>query len=432
MILYGSGDEKVEVSYQGRDREFRHATTFEGVARNLERRYRETNSEYMRHEIARFMTIKPCAACQGTRMKRESLAVLIGDLNISQLTAFSVAGAKKFLEGLELSERETAIGRQVLKEINERLGFLINVGLDYLTLDRTAGSLSGGEAQRIRLATQIGSSLMGVLYILDEPSIGLHQRDNRRLIDTLKGLRDLGNTIIVVEHDEEMIREADFIVDIGPGAGLHGGEIVAAGNLETIINEPASITGHYLSGQKQISVPTARREPNGKYLEVKGAREHNLKELDIKIPLGVFTCVTGVSGSGKSTLVNDILYPVAATRLNKATTLQAGVGTMTGFWAWSTWTKWLTSTSRPSAGPRGPIPPPIPGSSTQSGISLPRPRRPKPGAICWAASPLMSRAAAARPAPVTGLSRSRCTSCPMSMCLARSAKGSVIIGRPWK
>ena len=324
VILYGSGDEKVEVSYQGRDREFRHATTFEGVARNLERRYRETNSEYMRHEIARFMTIKPCAACQGTRMKRESLSVLIGDLNISQLTALSVAGAKKFLEGLELSERETTIGRQVLKEINERLGFLINVGLDYLTLDRTAGSLSGGEAQRIRLATQIGSSLMGVLYILDEPSIGLHQRDNRRLIDTLKGLRDLGNTIIVVEHDEEMIREADFIVDIGPGAGLHGGEIVAAGNLETIIKEPASITGHYLSGQKQISVPSARREPNGKYLEVKGAREHNLKELDIKIPLGVFTCVTGVSGSGKSTLVNDILYPVAATRLNKATTLQAG------------------------------------------------------------------------------------------------------------
>ena len=211
-----------------------------------------------------------------------------------------------------------------MKEINERLGFLINVGLDYLTLDRTAGSLSGGEAQRIRLATQIGSSLMGVLYILDEPSIGLHQRDNRRLIDTLKGLRDLGNTIIVVEHDEEMIREADFIVDIGPGAGLHGGEIVAAGNLETIIKEPASITGHYLSGQKQINVPSKRREPNGKYLEVKGAREHNLKELDIKIPLGVFTCVTGVSGSGKSTLVNDILYPVAATRLNKATTLQAG------------------------------------------------------------------------------------------------------------
>jgi excinuclease ABC subunit A len=324
VLLYGTGDAKVAISYRGRGREIKHEAPFEGVARNLERRYHETNSDFMRREIGRFMIVKPCAACGGTRLKKESLAVLIGDNNISQFTAFSIQEAREFVARLILTEREQAIARLVLKEINERLGFLINVGLDYLTLDRTAGTLSGGEAQRIRLATQIGSSLVGVLYILDEPSIGLHQRDNNRLINTLKELRDLGNTIIVVEHDEEMIREADFIVDIGPGAGLHGGEIIAAGPLATILATKASITGDYLSGRKRVELPEQRRPSNGKWLVIEGAREHNLKEIEVRIPLGMMVCVTGVSGSGKSTLVNEILYPVAATRLNKATTLQAG------------------------------------------------------------------------------------------------------------
>ncbi len=324
VLLYGTRGEKIEIAYQGHNREFKHMAAFEGVANNLERRYKETNSEPMRHEIEKFMKVKPCAACGGSRLKKESLSVFIGGLNISQFTAKSVLDARDFLNGLQLSERETAIARLIQKELNERLGFLINVGLDYLTLDRAAGTLSGGEAQRIRLATQIGSSLVGVLYILDEPSIGLHQRDNRRLIETLKGLRDLGNTIVVVEHDEDMIREADFIVDIGPGAGVHGGVVVAAGDLDTILATPDSVTGQYLSGRKRIEVPKRRRQPNGKQLEIKGARQHNLKKINVKIPLGLFVCVTGVSGSGKSTLVNDILYPVAATRLNRASTLDPG------------------------------------------------------------------------------------------------------------
>lgn len=324
VLLYGTGSEKVAIHYQGQGREIKHMAAFEGVAHNLERRYRETQSEYMRRDIERYMSNKPCATCQGARLKKESLSVLVGGINISQLTAFSVIKAKEFINNLELTPREETVARMILKEVNERLGFLINVGLDYLTLDRAAGTLSGGEAQRIRLATQIGTSLVGVLYILDEPSIGLHQRDNRRLIDALKGLRDLGNTVIVVEHDEEMIREADFIVDIGPGAGVHGGTIITAGRLEDVLNEPESITGQYLAGVKQILTPKKRRKPNGKYLEIKGASQHNLKGIDVKIPLGLFVCVTGVSGSGKSTLVNDILYPMAATKLNKATTLQAG------------------------------------------------------------------------------------------------------------
>lgn len=324
ILLYGTKGEQVEITYQSHNRELKHLAVFEGVARNLERRFHETNSDFMRREIQRFMAIKPCGACKGARLKKETLSVLINNLNISQFTEMSVAKAHKFITELHLSEREQTIARQIIKEISARLGFLINVGLDYLTLDRTAGTLSGGEAQRIRLATQIGSSLVGVLYILDEPSIGLHQRDNRRLLDTLKGLRNLGNTVIVVEHDEDMIREADFVVDIGPGAGVHGGEVVAAGDLQTIINTKKSITGQYLSGEKQIPVPKKRRLPNGKYLEIKKARQHNLKKIDVKIPLGVFACVTGVSGSGKSTLINEILYPVVATKLNKATTLQAG------------------------------------------------------------------------------------------------------------
>ncbi len=326
VILYGTKGKKVPVTYRGEDgREWRHEVRFEGVVNNLARRYRETNSESIRQEIQeKYMAIRPCQACRGTRLRRESLAVTVNGKNISEVTALSVSAARRFLQGLTLSKKERMIAERLLKEIDLRLGFLENVGLEYLTLDRVSGTLSGGEAQRIRLATQVGSGLVGVLYILDEPSIGLHQRDNRRLIEALKDLRDLGNTLIVVEHDEEIIREADYIIDIGPGAGSHGGEIVAAGDLETIMNCPASLTGQYLSGKRRIPVPARRRKGNGAWLEVKGAREHNLKGIDVRFPLGCFICVTGVSGSGKSTLVNEILYPALALKLNRATMLTPG------------------------------------------------------------------------------------------------------------
>ena len=318
-LLYGTGKELVPVSLEdsfGNRRSYKFP--FEGVINNLSRRYKETNSDYMREEIEQYMSTRACPSCEGTRLKPEALAIKIGDLPINQLTAMSVLEASHFLQELELTEREQVIARQVLKEIDSRLNFLVNVGLDYLTLDRAAGTLSGGEAQRIRLATQIGSGLMGVLYILDEPSIGLHQRDNRRLLDTLERMRDLGNTLIVVEHDEETIYTADHIIDIGPGAGVHGGEVVAAGTIEDIMAVPESVTGQYFSGQKNIPVPVVRREPNGKNITVLGAAEHNLKNIDVNIPLGLFICVTGVSGSGKSTLVNEILYKKLAQELHRA------------------------------------------------------------------------------------------------------------------
>ncbi|NLY52348.1 MAG: excinuclease ABC subunit UvrA, partial [Firmicutes bacterium] len=300
----------------GRTRTF--SVYFPGVIPSLERRLRESSSQYVQQEIEQYMSYIPCQDCRGARLRRESLAVTVGDKNIYEVTTLAVRDALEFFNNLFLSEKEESIAREILKEIKARLSFLANVGLDYLTLDRAAATLSGGEAQRIRLATQIGSSLMGVLYILDEPSIGLHQRDNERLLETLKNLRDLGNTVIVVEHDEDTIRAADYIVDIGPGAGAQGGEIVAAGTLEDIMNCPRSITGQYLSGKKYIPIPRERRQCNGKYVEVLGAREHNLKNLDVKFPLGVFIGVTGVSGSGKSTLVNEILYKGLAARLHRA------------------------------------------------------------------------------------------------------------------
>ncbi|HBL35306.1 MAG TPA: excinuclease ABC subunit UvrA, partial [Firmicutes bacterium] len=325
-ILHGTGKEKIPVVYQGDNgRQWQHQVRFEGIINNLNRRYRRTESEAIRQDIEnKFMTIRPCSSCQGARLSPETLSVKIGPYNISQVSALSVVEARSFFSTLELTENERIIAKQVLKEIDQRLGFLVDVGLDYLTIDRTAGSLSGGEAQRIRLATQVGSSLVGVLYILDEPSIGLHQRDNRLLIKTLLNLRDLGNTLIVVEHDEEMMRAADYLVDIGPGAGAHGGEIVAAGDFATLTRCPQSITGAYLSGRRQIPLPVLRRPNNGKWLKIKGAQEHNLKQIDVNIPLGCFVAVTGVSGSGKSTLINDILYPVLARRLNRATTIYPG------------------------------------------------------------------------------------------------------------
>jgi excinuclease ABC subunit A len=321
LILHGS-KERFPFRYTNDMGFTREAhTLFEGVVNNLNRRYRETGSELIREQIETYMTTKACKTCKGARLKREVLHVLVGGKNIDYVTRLSIKEALAFFENLELSEKEMQIARLVLKEIRERLGFLVNVGLDYLTLNRAAGTLSGGEAQRIRLATQIGSSLMGVLYILDEPSIGLHQRDNSRLIATLEKMRDLGNTLIVVEHDEDTMLACDYIIDIGPGAGAHGGQVVAAGTPQEIMNHERSLTGQYLSGRKFIPVPEERRKPNGKWVKVVGAQENNLKNISVKFPLGVFTCVTGVSGSGKSTLVNEILLKALARQLNKAKTI---------------------------------------------------------------------------------------------------------------
>jgi excinuclease ABC subunit A len=318
IVLYGS-KEPVRVNYvnmYGQTRIF--DTVYEGVIPNLERRLQESQSEGAQRENEGYMSARPCPYCRGARLRPEALAVLVGGLNVAAVTALSVRDAYQFFIDLDLGEREHTIARQILKEIKERLRFLLNVGLEYLTLDRAAGTLSGGEAQRIRLATQIGSGLVGVLYVLDEPSIGLHQRDNRRLIETLKQLRDLGNTLIVVEHDRETIEEADYIIDIGPRAGEEGGYLVVAGTLEEIKACPDSLTGDYLSGRRKITVPQVRRKPNGNWLRIKGAREHNLKNIDVSIPMGVFTCVTGVSGSGKSTLINDILHRALAQQLHGA------------------------------------------------------------------------------------------------------------------
>lgn len=318
-LLYGTGDTKVRFRYQNDFGMSKDAyVTFEGIVHNLERRYRDTASEGIREFIEEFMGTKPCGTCKGHRLKKEVLAVTVNDQNMAYVTSLSIGEAMEFFQGLELSEKEKAIAHMILKEINSRLGFLVNVGLDYLTLSRGAGTLSGGEAQRIRLATQIGSSLMGVLYILDEPSIGLHQRDNDRLISTLAHMRDLGNTLIVVEHDEDTMMAADYIIDIGPGAGKHGGQVIAQGTPQEVMADPNSLTGQYLSGKKFIQVPAERRKPDGRWLEVKGAKENNLKNINVKFPIGVFTAVTGVSGSGKSTLVNEILYKTLARDLNKA------------------------------------------------------------------------------------------------------------------
>ena len=320
VLIWGTGGKEVKVYYKGQRGEGIYDVAFEGLVRNVERRYRETFSEASKAEYETFMRITPCSLCKGKRLKQSSLAVTVGGLNIFDATNMSIVDFRTFLDGLSLSEMQQAIGAQILKEIRARVSFLINVGLDYLSLSRATGTLSGGEAQRIRLATQIGSGLVGVAYILDEPSIGLHQRDNDKLLQTLFHLRDLGNSVIVVEHDEDTMRAADFIVDIGPGAGEHGGNVVAAGTAEEIMQCPESITGAYLSGRIQIPVPKERRKPTG-WLTVKGAAENNLKNIDVKIPLGIMTCVTGVSGSGKSSLVNEILYKALAKKLNRARTI---------------------------------------------------------------------------------------------------------------
>ncbi len=317
-ILYGTGDEVIDFEYKSSAGSRNFSTPFEGVIPTLERRYRETKSESQRTFYEYYMSEAPCTTCNGARLKKEVLAVKVGDKNINELTDMSIKNIKEYLENLTLNKSEKMIADLIFKELTQRLQFLIDVGLEYLTLSRGAGTLSGGEAQRIRLATQIGSGLSGVLYILDEPSIGLHQRDNDRLLETLRKLRDLGNTLVVVEHDEDTMYAADQIIDIGPGAGVHGGNVIAQGTAEEIKQISESITGQYLSGRKKIPVPKQRRKSNGKALEILGATEHNLKNIDVKIPLGVFNCITGVSGSGKSTLVNDVLYKSLAKEINKA------------------------------------------------------------------------------------------------------------------
>ena len=320
IILYGTKGEKLKLTYDRANGKGTLMQAFEGVVNNLERRYKETQSDAMRRELEECMAEHPCPDCGGKRLRKEALAVTVGDINIDAFCHKSVTEALDFIEHLELSEQKMMIAGRILKEIKSRLGFLQSVGLQYLTLSRAAATLSGGESQRIRLATQIGSSLMGVLYILDEPSIGLHQRDNDMLLDTMKHLRDLGNTLLVVEHDEDTMRAADYIVDIGPGAGVHGGQVVACGTAEEVMNTPGSITGDYLSGRKKIPVPSQRRKGNGNFLTIRGAAENNLRNVDVSIPLGTFTCVTGVSGSGKSSLVNEILFKRLAADLNRAKT----------------------------------------------------------------------------------------------------------------
>ncbi|MCD8503302.1 MAG: excinuclease ABC subunit UvrA [Bacillaceae bacterium] len=318
-VLFGSGTEKIYFRYENEFGQVReNEILFEGVIHNLARRYKETSSDFIREQMEGYMAQHPCPTCKGNRLKKESLSVLINERHIGDVTHLSINEAKQFFETLDLTEKERAIARLILREIDERLGFLVNVGLDYLSMSRAAGTLSGGEAQRIRLATQIGSSLMGVLYILDEPSIGLHQRDNNRLIKTLEHMRDLGNTLIVVEHDEDTMMAADYIIDIGPGAGVHGGQITAEGTPEEIMNDESSLTGQYLSGKKFISLPVERRKPDGRFIEIKGAKENNLKNVSVKIPLGVFNAVTGVSGSGKSTLINEVLFKTLAQKINRA------------------------------------------------------------------------------------------------------------------
>lgn len=330
IIFYGNDGNKIPMEYTSRRFSGFYNTSFEGVAVNLARRFNETDSEMIKAEISKYMKSVPCSSCGGKRLKPEALAVTVGGINIDEMTRLSVGALNEFISKLELTHTEHLIADRILKEISARLSFLVNVGLNYLTLSRSAATLSGGESQRIRLATQIGSGLTGVLYILDEPSIGLHQKDNQRLLSSLKSLRDLGNTLIVVEHDEETIKSADYIVDIGPGAGVHGGEVVAAGSVQDLIASERSVTGKYLSGEYKIDIPKSRRSGNGGYITVKGARQNNLTGIEVEIPLGTFTCVTGVSGSGKSSLVNEILYPALSNKLMNSRLHTGSYGSIEG------------------------------------------------------------------------------------------------------
>ena len=419
ILIYGTGGHEIKVHYKGQRGEGVYDVAFEGLLSNVARRYRETYSEASKAEYETFMRITPCPVCKGQRLKKESLAVTVGDKNIYEATNMSITKFRDFLDGLKLTPMQETIGAQILKEIRARVTFLINVGLDYLAMSRATGTLSGGEAQRIRLATQIGSGLVGVAYILDEPSIGLHQRDNDKLLQTLIHLRDLGNSVLVVEHDEDTMRAADFIVDIGPGAGEHGGEVVAAGTAEQIMECKESITGAYLSGRLKIPVPAERRKPTG-WLTVRGAKENNLKNIDVSFPLGIMTCVTGVSGSGKSSLVNEILYKALAKKLNRARTIPGKYDKIEGI-------EQLDKIIAIDQSPIGRTPRSNP--ATYTGVfDLIRDLF----ASTTDASVSTSKAADARPAAATALSRLRCISCRTSTYPARSAEESATTGKPSK
>ncbi len=430
IFLYGTGGERHKVNYTNRfGRRRSYSVRFEGIVNNLERRYEETDSDGVRERVEGYMAEQPCPDCKGARLRPESLAVKVGGISIHDYTELSARAALKWIKELEMNDTERAIARLLVREINERLAFLDNVGVGYLNLARSARTLSGGEAQRIRLATQIGSSLVGVLYILDEPSIGLHQRDNAKLIQTLERLRDLGNTVIVVEHDEGTMRSADHLVDLGPGAGEHGGHVISEGTPKQVEADPASLTGQYLAGQRQIEVPEKRREPRGE-LVVKGARQHNLKKIDVPIPLGVFCCVTGVSGSGKSTLINETLYPAVANRLHQAKLRPGAHDRIEGIGPGRQDHQHRPVADRADA--RDPTRRPTQTSSTTSASSMPRPARRGRAATSRGASASTSRAGAARSAGATARSRSRCTSCPTSTCRASSATASATTARRWR
>ncbi len=431
-ILYGSGDTEIRFSYDDGMRAYDTKRPFEGVITNLERRFRETDSDWAREEIGRYFTDVPCEACKGFRLKPEALCVKIGGKHIGEVSDMSVKGAAVWFTELpqRLTPKQNEIAVRVLKEIRERLTFLVDVGLEYLTLARASGTLSGGESQRIRLASQIGSGLTGVLYVLDEPSIGLHQRDNARLLETLRRLRDLGNTVIVVEHDEDAIRAADHVVDVGPGAGVHGGNIVAEGTPDDIMANPASLTGQYLNGVREIAIPE-RRPPNmHRALKIVGARGNNLKNITAEIPLGLFTAVTGVSGGGKSTLLIDTLYKTLARRLNGANEAPAPHDRIEGI-------EHLDKIIDIDQSPIGRTPRSNPATYTGAFTPIREwfaglPESHAPAATSPAASRSTSRAAAARPARATASSRSRCTSCPMSTSPATSARASATIAKPSK
>ena len=418
MLIYGTDGREVKVHYKGQRGVGVYDVAFEGLIKNVERRYRETGSETMKQEYESFMRITPCKTCHGQRLKKSALAVTINGKNIYELTNLSIGDLLPFMEQLQLTEQQELIGHQILKEIRARLRFLVDVGLEYLSLARATGTLSGGEAQRIRLATQIGSGLVGVAYILDEPSIGLHQRDNDKLLATLEHLRDLGNTLIVVEHDEDTMRAADFIVDVGPGAGEHGGNIVASGTIEDLTSCEASVTGAYLSGRIQIPVPKTRRTPSG-WIEVKGAQENNLKKINVRFPLGVMTCVTGVSGSGKSSLVNEILYKRLARDLNHARVIPGKHTDVLGL-------EQLDKVISIDQSPIGRTPRSNPATYTGvfdqirdlfAATADAKARGYKKGRFSFNV-----RGDGVRHAQATVFSRSKCTSCRMSTCRARSAK----------
>lgn len=399
VIMYGTGGEPLELRFDGKRGTGVLHQPFEGIANNLARRYRESQSPAVREDIEECMSQVPCPECRGKRLKKEVLAVTVGGMNIADFTELPVTEALHFMEGLTLSAKDSVIAEQILKEIRTRLGFLQNVGLEYLTLSRSAASLSGGEAQRIRLATQIGSSLMGVLYILDEPSIGLHQRDNEKLLATLRRLRDLGNTLIVVEHDEDTIRAADYVVDIGPGAGVHGGEVVAAGSVADICACERSVTGQYLSGKKIIPIPTQRRQGSGKSLIIRSASENNLRHIDAEIPLGVFTCVTGVSGSGKSSLINEVLYKTLAAKKNR---MKVRPGKCDGIDGLEYVDKVIAIDQSPIGRTPRSNPATYTGVFTDIRDLLPSAAMQSSGAMTPAASPSMSRVAGAKPAVAMG------------------------------